>query len=100
MHDSFFRQWLELAVHKFRAAPALFNRVEFRVELWEEKCREPTLLAACLECRFDGRKIGLVEQESAATAVDAIVGTLEVLALRVEACLLKKSSFHENYDHT
>jgi hypothetical protein len=48
----------------------------------KEKSREPTLLAAHLECGFDGGKIRLIEKEASATAVNAVLRTLEVLALR------------------
>jgi hypothetical protein len=72
----------------------LFDRIELRVEFWEKKSGKPMFFAARFERRFDGGEIGLVEKESVATAVDVIIGTLEVLALHIEASLLEKSSFH------
>jgi hypothetical protein len=62
------------------------------MELREKKGREPVLPTACLECGFDGSKIGLIEKEATATAVDAIVRSLKVLTLRIEGCLLDKPS--------
>ena len=81
-------------------APALLNWVEFWMELQEEKNGKAMFLAACVECGFNSDKIGLVEKEVAATAVNVILRTLEVLALCVEAGLLEKSPLHEDYSHT
>lgn len=80
-------------------APTLFDQIEFWVEFRKKNGREVTFLAKRLECRFNSGEIGLVEKETAATAVNAVCGTLKVLALCVEACLLKKPSLHENYGH-
>ena len=81
-------------------APALFDWVEFWVELQEEKNWKAMFLAAHLKCRLDSDEIRLVEEELMATAVNVILRTLKVLALRIEPCLLKKSSLHEDHHHT
>jgi len=85
-------------VHPTDSHP-LFDRIEFGVELREEKDWEAVFLAADFECGFDGGKVGLIEKETTATTVDSILGTLEVLALRVEACLLVKTPLHEDHRH-
>jgi len=72
-------------------APALFNWIKFRVKLREEENGETTLLAANLECGFNSGKVGLIEEEATAAAVDSILRALEILTLRIEACLLKKN---------
>ena len=66
----------------------------------EEKGPEATLLAIQFECGFDVRKVRLAEKEAAATAVNAVLRTLEVLALRLQACFFDKPSFHKNHSHT
>jgi hypothetical protein len=64
------------------------------VELREKKSRKPMFFAVRFECRFDSSKIGLVEKELTATAVNMIIRTLEVLALCVVASLPGESSLH------
>ena len=70
------------------------------MELGKEKCGEATVLATQLECGFDGREIRLAEEEMAATAVNAILRTLKVLALCIQACFFNKSLLCKNCGHT
>lgn len=70
------------------------------MELWEEKNGEAALLAVNLECGFDSGKVRLIEREATAATIDSILGTLEVFALCIEACLLKEPSLHEDHGHT
>jgi hypothetical protein len=81
-------------VHQFCTAPTLFDQIELWVDFREKKSGKPMFSAAHFKRRFDSGEIGLVEKESAATAVNAIIGTLGVPALCVEASLLEKSSLH------
>jgi hypothetical protein len=78
----------------------LFDRIEFGVKLGKEQSGRTTLLAARFERGLDSGEIGLVEEEAANTAIDPVLGTLEVLALRIKACLLGIPSFCEDYGHT
>ena len=66
----------------------------------KEKGPEATLLTVQLEQGFDIHKVGLAEKEVTSTAVDVVLRTLKVLALRLQACFLDEPSFHKNCGHT
>ena len=69
------------------------------MELRKKESREATRLTQRLKCRLDSGKIRLIEKEATATAVDAILRTLEVLTLRLQPCLPDEPLLHENHSH-